>query len=328
MTTAQDSRSPIRWGVMGGASFVANVAVIPAIIAEARSVIAVFASLSHPGKLPLDELGARRVDDYQDLIDKSLVDALYIATPNSMHAQWAIAAMREGISVLCEKPIAISTAEIDELAHLADKTGALVMEAYMTAFSMRDLELRRIANSGRIGELQDIKAAFTFTLSDTRNYRWNPELGGGALTDVGIYLLDPIIDLLGMPDGIEIETIDIKSGVVAGLVANLDYDSGAHAEISCSFEAPEEQSLRITGSDGVLSVEHAFTPSPLDTAITLITPIGSETIFSPSNDPYSAMVKSFVDSHLDGSSPPRPIARSRQVISVVEEILGRRAASG
>ena len=313
---------------MGGASFVANAAVIPAISAEPRSIITSYASLSHPGRLPLDGQGALRVPTYEDLLDRTLVDAIYIATPNSLHIAPAIAAMRKGISVLCEKPLAVSTREIDELAAVEAETGTLVMEAYMTAFSGRDREWRRLAKTGVLGKLRDIEAAFTFTLVDQSNYRWRPELGGGALADVGIYLLDPIIDLLGEPSETRLESLESKSGVVKTLCATLLFGSQARARITCSFEAPESQVLKIAGTQGTLLVEQPFTPGTSETTFTLERDGRTQTLAAVGNDPYVAMVESFVDSHLGAQPPPRGLGASRRVAALTERILEGQAVVG
>ncbi len=313
---------------MGGASFVANAAVIPAISAEPRSIITSYASLSHPRKLPLDDQGALRVPTYEDLFDRTLVDAIYIATPNSMHVSPAIAAMRKGISVLCEKPIAVSTRELDELAAVEAETGSLVMEAYMTAFSRRDQEWRRVVKTGVLGKLRDIEAAFTFTLVDQSNYRWRPELGGGALADVGIYLLDPIIDLLGEPSETQIDSLESKSGVVKSLRATLFFGRQIRARITCSFEAPEAQVLKIAGTQATLRVERPFTPTTRDTTFALERGEGTQILRAMGNDPYAAMVKSFVDSHLGTQPALRSLGASRQVAALVERILEGRKETG
>ena len=315
-------KDTVRWGILGGGSYVANAAVIPAIQREQSSTLAAFSSLSHPETLPLELLGAQRMPSYQDLIDPSLIDALYIATPNSLHAKWIVAALQRGISVLCEKPIVVSPTDLDEIELILGQTSGLVMEAYMTQFNNRDHVVRGLATDGEIGGILKFETNFSFTNSDSSNYRWDKALGGGALLDVGIYILDPIIAILGWPKNISVLDKSVRSGVDVSLTILLSFAGGQEATCTCSFIAPETQFLRISGTQSTITLENPFTPSLGDDTIVITSKEGtSRTVKVAGDDPYYEMVHSFVECHRNKTPAPRSLERSRVVLSLIDEIL-------
>jgi len=140
----------------------------------------------------------------------------------------------------------------------------LLAEAYMTPFHPRSRAVIDSVRSGAIGEVRSIRSEFSFTIGPDHsdNYRWQPEQGGGALWDVGIYALSPIFDLIDSPS---VRSVTSKLGPSAVDVTTSVTLATEHATASalCSFEMPERQLLEIRGTTGTITVDRAYTPSDL-----------------------------------------------------------------
>ena len=314
------THAPLRWGVIGAASFVANAAVIPAILADPGSQLAAYASLSGGNDLPAKTAGARRFPDYESLVGSGEVDAVYIALPNSMHLPLARMAAEAGLAILCEKPLALDPAGVSEMAEIAKTRQLLVGEAYMTQFHLRDQHFRSFVKDGGIGDVLEVEAAFTFELESNSNYRWSRAMGGGALLDVGIYLLDPIISLIGAaPEVADVER-RMRNGVDAETKVELRFPSGQGARVTASFVRPEHQWLKVRGTAGSVELTNPFTPSAHDTEIRVVRQGTSEIRSAPPSDPYAMMIRKFTSSATAGTPFPRPLERSLAVAQLMQRI--------
>lgn len=315
------ANAPLRWGVIGAASFVANAAVIPAILSDPASQLAAYASLSGGPNLPADKAGAKRFPDYESLIDSGEVDAVYIALPNSLHLPWVKMAAEAGTAILCEKPLALDPAQVAEIAELAEMKRLPVGEAYMTQFHLRDRQFRAFIKDGGIGDVLGVEAAFTFELASSTNYRWSGAMGGGALLDVGIYLLDPILELLGTEPEVTKVVRRMRGDVDVETEAELHFPGGQRAHLTASFVRPERQLLRVRGTEGSVELANPFTPSVDDTEIHLLRRGEPETLSAPASDPYVMMIAEFASSVTTGTSFPRPLGRSLAVARLLHSIM-------
>lgn len=286
------------WGVLGATSAVGRLAVLPALAASPTARLVALASQSHEPGTYEDFGAARSLRAYEDVLADPDVEAVYIPLPNSLHARWVLAAAAAGRHVLCEKPLATSAAQARAMAAACEASGVQLMEAYMTPFHPRSAALEALVRSGRLGSLRFAHAAFTGVLSRTDDHRWQPDMGGGVLLDVGIYTLEPILAAAGrgLPRAVAASAHVTPSGVDASFSGWLDLGDGMAAAIECSFEAPERQRLEIVGDRAAASVESAFTPGPTDTAIQLRHRDGSTDVLEgPGADPYLGMVEHFAD---------------------------------
>ena len=125
--------------------------------------------------------------DYQALLDSNEVDAIYVSLPNHLHAEWSIAALEAGKHVLCEKPLALTVADVDRMTEAANRTGNVLQEASAPRFHPQTAEIASIIASGRLGRILLCQGTFEFTLPAMQDIRLDPEIGGGALWDVGCY---------------------------------------------------------------------------------------------------------------------------------------------
>jgi predicted dehydrogenase len=315
---------PVGWGVIGATSQVARKAVLPAIVASpgARLVAVASESAADGGAGGFEPLRAHQV--YDAVLDDPEVEAVYVPLPNSLHRAWVVRAAAAGKHVLCEKPLAPTVADAEAMASACEGAGVALCEAYMTPFHPRAIALDTLVASGRLGALRFARAAFTGVLDRPDDHRWRPEMGGGALLDVGIYCLAPLLAAVGRtPARVEASATLAKSGVDASFSGWLDFGDGFTATIECSFDAPERQFLEIVGSEASVVLDRAYTPGPADTAMTLRYRDGrAETIVTAGADPYREMIEHFHAVVRGGAVPRRPCAASITLLAVLERLRG------
>ncbi|MGD9182650.1 MAG: Gfo/Idh/MocA family oxidoreductase, partial [Desulfobacterales bacterium] len=183
----------VKWGVLGNAT-IARRCVMPAISKSVNGTLHALATRSpeHAGKVASENSIAHIYDSYDALLMDPEIDAVYIPLPNHLHRLWALNALNAGKHVLCEKPLACNAKEAREMVSAARDTGLLLMEALMYRFHPRSRRIKQMVAEGRIGTPCLVRSAFCFRMrekdwTNTDNVRLKPEMGGGALLDVGCY---------------------------------------------------------------------------------------------------------------------------------------------
>src|SRR5437588_3066563 len=179
----------LRWGILGAAK-IATVKVIPAmqrgqwtdVVAIASRDLARAKSAAAALNIP------RAYGSYEELLADPEIEAIYIPLPNHLHVPWSIKALEAGKHVLCEKPIAMTSAGAQKLADAARQYPHLkVMEAFMYRFHPQWQQARQMVNEGKIGELRTVQSFFSYYLVDANNIRNIAEAGGGGMMDIGCY---------------------------------------------------------------------------------------------------------------------------------------------
>ena len=317
---------PLRWGVLGATSQVAQQAVLPAIVASPRARLVAVASMhaADGGRGPFHSERAYR--DYAALLDDAEVEAVYVPLPNGLHREWVERAAAAGKHVLCEKPLAMSAADARAMGTACAAARVTLLEAYMTPFHPRARAIDAIVRSGRLGALRFARVAFTGVLDRPDDHRWRPEMGGGALLDVGVYCVAPLLAAAGRPPlRVEAAASLTRAGVDASFSGWMDWGDGFTATIECSFEAPERQSLEIVGTDAAVSADRAHTPGPEDVQLTLRSRDGrAEQMVAEGADPYRAMIEHFQAVVRGLAEPARSWADSVALLAVLDRL--RRAA--
>jgi predicted dehydrogenase len=256
-----DQLKPLRFGVLGAAriarSFIAGVKHSPLV-----EVAAVASRDLEKGKAFASELGVGRVHgSYEALLDDSGIDAIYVPLPNTLHAQWVIKALDAGKHVLCEKPIAVSSAETLQMFEAARRNRVYLVEAYPYRAQEQTLELQRLLAAGAIGRVQTVHASFGVTFTDPANIRLDPDRGGGALLDAGSYAMNFIRMVAGeKPLRVNALARWAASGVDLSVIANLEFASGLLGQLTCSFSTAYHRHALIAGTEGIL--ETTFLNSP------------------------------------------------------------------
>ena len=310
------------WGILGP-GFIATRAVIPAIqqLPGAR-VLAVASSNPERAQLTAARFGIERAyHDYQALLDDPAVDVVYIALPNHLHHTWAIRAAQAGKHVLCEKPLAMTTAQCDEMIAACQQANVLLMEAVMYRFHPRMLSLKEMLASGGLGDIRFLHAAFSFFFNALDNYRARSEFGGGALLDIGSYCVNAARWLIGSEPAEVQASISYSHGIDIAANAILCFERDVFAHIQCSFAAAEYQVLEVVGSTGAVTAPLAFTAWRDDTTALLVQrgAIFERREFAPA-DPYAAMVAHFIDCVLGRASLLYPPTDGRATMRVLETI--------
>lgn len=239
---------------------------------------------------------ARVVDSYDALLEDREVNAVYIPLVNNLHKEWTLRALEAGKHVLCEKPLAMNAPEAEEMAAASERSGRLLMEAFMYRFSPR---VRQFVEG--IADPIHVQATFGFTLGEGENYRRVAELGGGALLDVGCYCVSVSRWILGEPVDV-LARAHREHGVDMSTSALLTFDGGRTASLFASFESPEEQEVTVLARDGAHRLTRPFNP--------LEEPIGQ----------YRLMVESFAGSIIDGRPVEIPLQESIANMRVLDQV--------
>ena len=198
---------------------------------------------------------ARAHGSYEELLADPEVDAVYVSLPNGMHHEWTMNAIAAGKHVLCEKPYTRAAAEVEQAFEAADAAGVVLMEAFMYRHHPQTLKVRELVAEGAVGRLCAVKTTFTFPLADLSNVRALPELGGGALMDVGCYCVSGIRLLAGEPEHVRGEQVTGTTGIDMGFHGTLRCANDVVGQFEASFRSPKRQRLEVVGEDGVMTVE-------------------------------------------------------------------------
>jgi D-xylose 1-dehydrogenase (NADP+, D-xylono-1,5-lactone-forming) len=282
-----------------GAAWIAGRAVLPALREAAGAEPLAIASRDAARAREMAERhGVPRVHaGYAALLADPDVDVVYVPLPNSLHLPWTLRALAAGKHVLCEKPLALNAAEGAEMAEAARSAGRLLMEAVMYRFHPR---MRALVASLAGAEIRHVYTSFGFGIRSPGNYRLQPDLGGGALLDIGFYVADVARWLLGEPD--RVEAVIRRAAVDMTCSAVLGFPGGAQASLFASFESPQYQELVVVCADRVERVHEPFTA------------------WRDPDDSYRLMVEAFSAAVRDGGPSPLPVESSVANLALLDRI--------
>jgi predicted dehydrogenase len=299
----------IRWGVLGNAT-VARKCVIPAIQKSRNGFVHALATRrpANAGLVAAENHIERIYDRYEALLEDPAIDAVYIPLPNHLHLPWTLKALSAGKHVLCEKPIACTAQEAQEMARAADRGNLFLMEAFMYRFHPRSREIKQLVSEGRIGDPCLVRSAFCFhmakeVLGAGDNVRLRPDTGGGALLDVGCYSVSVARWMMGAePSQVQAQAIYHNTGVDVHFVGTLQFPGGGLATLEASFISALQQTFTVVGTAGAVDLPHdAFIPWQND-AEYILRGRDQETgdrIVVPGADEYQLMVEHFGDAVLE-----------------------------
>ena len=258
-------RQPVRWGILGtgviASKFATDLARVPDAELHAvgsRSVEAADA-FAERFDVPVRHAG------YRALVEDPAIDVVYVALPHPEHHAWARAALEAGRAVLCEKPFTVTAAEARELVDSARGKGRFLMEAMWTRFLPGMIRVRQVLDSGVLGEVRTVHADLGIRMHpDPASRLFAPELGGGALLDLGVYPVSFASFVLGAPLSVTAVATPTATGVDAQTSVILHYESGAHAVLNTTLEADTPGGAVVAGSEGRLELSGPlFDPSEI-----------------------------------------------------------------
>ena len=255
---------PVRWGVLGCAD-IALRKVIPGMLGSALSrVVCIASRAEEKAAAAAASLGIPRwYGSYQALLDDPEVEAVYIPLPNHLHAEWTIAAAAAGKHVLCEKPLALSSAEARRMIEACELAGVKLMEAFMYRLHPLWQEARRMVAAGAIGDLMATQSFFSYRNLDADDIRNIPEFGGGALMDIGCYQVNFARMLFGGEPGGVKAFIRRDDGFGTDILTSAVLDfGGRHATMTCSTQLEPSQRVDLVGTTGRILIEIPFNIPP------------------------------------------------------------------
>ncbi len=312
-------KKQVRFGVLGYAS-IARRELIPALVDAENAVPYALASQKEESrKAAQKEFDFAKIyGSYDDLLKDKDVEAVYIPLPNHLHKEWTIKAARAGKHVLCEKPMALTREDCEEMAAEARKNGVLLMEAFMYRFTLRTRKLRELLAQKAVGDIQHVNSAFCFYNDKEDDVRFYKEMGGGAFWDVGCYP----VNLMGLIMGEEPVSVRAlktdRRGVDFGLSAVLKYRSGAVCTVTGSFSANSAQVTEINGTKGSLVMRDSF--DEVGSPILLIRDGKTEEIAVPASDRYLLQVTDFCDAVLTGRQPGFSLEETIRNVGLIQRI--------
>jgi predicted dehydrogenase len=255
---------PVKWGVISTAKIGVE-KVIPAMQKSRYCKIDAIASRDLAlGKKWADKLGIPKVyGSYEELLADRDIEAVYNPLPNHLHVPWSIKAAEGGKHVLCEKPLGVDTADAQRLVAVRDKTGKLIVEAFMVRYHPQWRRAREIVQSGMIGELRAIQGFFSYMLTDPTNVRNKADIGGGGLLDIGVYPVVTSRFLFGAEPTRVAAVIERDPKLKIDRLASciLDFPKG-QASFACSTQLVPYQRMHIFGTTGRVEVQIPFNAPP------------------------------------------------------------------
>jgi predicted dehydrogenase len=252
-----------RWGILGAAR-IARTQFIPGLRAsETGTPLAIASRSLERARGMAAEFGIPRAyGSYHELLEDPDVDGVYIGLPNSLHAEWSIRAAQAGKHVLCEKPLARTSAAAEDVAEACRAAGVVVMEAFMWRHHPQHARVAELIRQGAIGDVRMLRGSFSFTLGTGPNVRLDPALEGGSLMDIGCYPVNVARWVFGSEPvacaGVQV--VDARYGVDTSFAGSLRFEGERLALIDSSFQLPGTQRYEVVGTDGSLLLPRAFRP--------------------------------------------------------------------
>lgn len=318
------TEKPVRWGILGAAKFALQ-HMGPAIHAAAGAELAAVASSSAEKAAAFAEFapGVRHHSDYEALLEDPDIDAVYIPLPNHLHVPWILQALEAGKPVLCEKPLGMDVAEIDEVIAVRDATGLLAAEAFMIVHHPQWQRTRSLLQEGAIGPLRHVNAAFAFFNDDMSNIRNKAQAGGGGLRDIGCYVLGGVRFATGQePTKLDYARVQMQNDVDVFADMGFQFDGFTYQGVT-SIRMALRQEVHFHGENAVLSLTCPFNAGVFDQAELVVSyPDKTRTVERfPTVNQYVLQVEAFGRSVRSGAAYPWPLEQSRGTQAMVDQVL-------
>jgi predicted dehydrogenase len=310
----------LRWGFLSTAH-IAN-ALVGTLQASKRNTLWAVASrdISTAETFARKNKIKRAYGSYADLLADPDIDIVYNPLPNSMHAEWAVKALEAGKHVLCEKPLALSVAEVDAMAAAAEKQDRVVVEALMYRSHEQTRKVQEIVREGKLGTVKLVRGSFTFDGTKPDNYRLKPEMGGGCMWDVGVYPISYARHVLGA-EPLEVfgwQTTGL-TGVDETFIGQIKFPSDVYLQMDCSMAVPYHVFMEIVGDQATLVIPQPFNPG-LKNTLYLAGKEKTETILVKGTGTYVGEVEAMADAILEGQPPAVSLTDSRSTVAVIQAL--------
>jgi len=332
-----DGQAPkkLRWGILSTAN-IGLKKVIPAMQrGQHTSVVAIASRDLAKAQEAATALGIPTAyGSYEELLADPNIDAIYNPLPNQFHVPWTIKAAEAGKHVLCEKPLSLTVAEAETLLAVRARTGVKIGEAFMVNCHPQWRRLRELLKQCRIGEIRSIVGAFSYFNIDPSNIRNQAECGGGALMDIGCYLIHAARYAFAQEPTRVVASIDRDPQIHTDRLTSaiLDFPSG-QAIFTCSTQLVPYQRIHFLGTRGRIEIEIPFNAPPDRSTSLFIDDTGDlfgegiDTETFPVCDQYTLQGDAFSQAILENTEVPVPLEDAIQNMAVIEAIF-KSAKSG
>jgi predicted dehydrogenase len=316
----------IHWGVLGAAN-IAIKKVIPAMQRSLHCEVTALASRDLPkAQRFAQELGITKAyGSYDELLADRDIEAVYIPLPNHLHVPWSIKAAQAGKHVLCEKPIALNAIEAMQLLQARDRTRVRIEEAFMVRTHPQWLRVVELIDRGRIGEVRSVIGQFSYNNPDPQNIRNIAEMGGGALMDIGCYLVFCSRLIFNAEPRRVIGLIQEDSATHTDVVTSvlLDFRTG-QSIFTCSTRMTSSQRVQIVGTRARIEVEIPFNAPP-DRPCKILIDHGTDLFGADAEmiqvcDQYTVQADLFARSIRENNELPVPLENSIKNMAVMDAI--------
>ncbi len=310
----------LNWGILSTARI--NRRLIPPIKEASRSnLVAVASRGTEKAQAYAEEWDIPQAfGSYETLLASPEVNAVYIPLPNSLHKEWTIKAARAGKHILCEKPLALTVSEVDEMVQAAAENRVVLLEAFQYQMHPQLAALKKILAEGKIGAVKHISGRFTFVLEDESNIRMIKELGGGSLWDLGCYPIS-FCQAVAQSDPIEVFAWQktTGSGTEYSISCQMKYENGIIAQIHTGFDRAFRMGATIEGHDGDIDLRSPFLPDVDENGSGLVhvAELVKTEIPTEVKDPYLCEVEAMEKAVLDGVPAPYTLEHSRGNIATI-----------
>jgi predicted dehydrogenase len=318
----------IRWGVLSTAN-IGLKKVIPAMQRGQHTRVVAIASrdLANAEQAAADLGIPTAYGSYEELLADPNIDAIYNPLPNQLHVPWTIRAAEAGKHVLCEKPLSLTVAEAETLLAVRARTGVKIGEAFMVNCHPQWVRLRQLLDEKRIGEIRSITGFFSYFNNNPANIRNQVESGGGALYDIGCYLIHASRYAFKQEPARVVALIDRDPEMQTDRLtsAMLDFPGG-QAIFTCSTQLVPYQRVHFLGTRGRIEIEIPFNAPP-DRPTRLFIDDGGDLFGAGINpetfpvcDQYTLQGDAFSKAVLDGTEVPVPLEDAIANMAVIEAI--------
>lgn len=319
------TNNTVRWGIISTAR-IGETAFIPALRQTTRGELVAVASRSQESATAFAQKHEipRAFDSYEAMLASDEIDAVYNPLPNTMHREWTMAAARHGKHIFCEKPLAVTPAEAQEMIDACEQAGVLLVEAFVFLLHPQTLKLRQLLDDGVIGELHQLQARLTFRLNrPTDNIRLNKELGGGSLLDAGGYPITFARFAFGTePVAVQAAGhFDPDYEVDSRVAMILTFPGDGYATLQTGVDAGGGPGAVLMGEKGYIEIPQPYHPKE-ECHFVVHNADGSETVsFNTGQVTFTAAIEQFHDCLLEGATPLIPPSNAIGTLRVIEAVL-------
>ncbi len=245
-----------RWGLLSTARI--NERLIPCLRRSERNELIGVASRRRDtaNRYAEEHEISKAYGSYEEILADPAIDVVYISLPNGLHTEWSLRCAEAGKHVLCEKPLALSVEEVDQLLEAADRCGVTIQEATMMRFHSQTSYVRSLIAQGAIGEVRMGRGLFTFTLERPGDIRLDPAMGGGSVWDLGSYCVSFVRTVL-QAEPLEVHAVQTTgpTGIDMSFSGHLKFSSGAFFHFFSSFASFAQVDADLLGTAGYLHLD-------------------------------------------------------------------------